>query len=203
MGKWRSIPSKSSRPSSGGFSLIELLLVLGVLAILLVAAFVIYPQVRDRNQANAEAVNIRAIQAGVRTLFQSKPGLYNGLGNGKSASDRGIANQARIFPATMNGGDYSANAEIRTPWGGEVWVWQRPAVTLPTGSFAQGRTFAILYEEVPRALCLPILTAVASNFQSVTVSNRETLTAQGFDVNVAASACQSESGTVNLMFTSN
>ena len=52
-----------------GFSLIELLLVLGVIAILLVAAFVIYPRVRLANQVNSEVTNIAAIQANVRSMM--------------------------------------------------------------------------------------------------------------------------------------
>lgn len=118
-----------------GFSLIELLLVLGVLAILLVAAFVVYPQVRDRSQAQTEAENIRAIQSSVRSLFAMKGGNYEGLGRGRSVNDRGIANQARIFPVRMNDGDYSQDAVIRSTWGGEVYVWRNPDVVTPRGSF--------------------------------------------------------------------
>ena len=83
-------PLASSRYRRG-FSLIELLLVLGVLAFFLIAAFVIYPSVRDRNQANSEAQNLSAIKANVNTLYAGKGGNYRGL-------TPGVANQARVFP---------------------------------------------------------------------------------------------------------
>ena len=66
-----------SRTRSAGFSLIELLLVLGIIAILLVAAFVVYPQVRDRNQANVEVTNLATMK---------KPGRFRPRGAERVAS---------------------------------------------------------------------------------------------------------------------
>lgn len=186
-----------------GFSLIELLLVLGVLAILLVAAFVVYPQVRDRNQANTEAANLRAIQANVRSLFYSKGGSFRGLGNGKNAGDRGVANQARVFPSTMNGGDYSADVQVKTTWGGDVWVWKRPAVTTPKGAILADRSFGILLEGVPRGVCVPLVAAVGNDFMSVTVASQEVLSSDGLETARLVQACNSSTNSVSLMFTSN
>ena len=100
--------------SSQGFSLIELLLVLGVLAILLVAAFVVYPQVRARNQVNNEVQNLAAMKAGFLSLYAN--------GGDWTTLSRGVANQARIFPVTMNGGDYGATAPITSSWGQPVMI---------------------------------------------------------------------------------
>lgn len=52
-----------------GFSLIELLLVLGVLAILLIAAFVVYPQVRAQNLINKEIVGLNAAYAKLQNVY--------------------------------------------------------------------------------------------------------------------------------------
>lgn len=187
-----------------GFSLVELLLVLGVLALLLVAAFVVYPQVRDRNQANQEVSNLKAIQANVRGLFWSK-GRYNGLGNGRGATagpDRGIANAARVFPPTMNNGDYSKNAEVRSSWGGNVWVWQRPAVVMQSGSsYPAARTFGVLYEDVPSSICVPLVSAVSGGFVGVSVSGTEVIKAEGLDVAAMTVACNANPGGT-IMFTS-
>jgi len=60
-----------------GFSLIEVLLALGVLALLLAAAFVIYPQVRDRALIKEEISNLQALTAGLHSHFPS--GDYRGV----------------------------------------------------------------------------------------------------------------------------
>lgn len=80
--------------------MVELLLVLGIITILLVAAFVVYPQVRDRNQANVEVTNLTTIKASLNSLYASKNQNYDGL-------TTAVANQARVFPASMNAGVYT------------------------------------------------------------------------------------------------
>lgn len=159
--------------SKKGFSLIEMLLVLGVLAVLLIAAFVIYPKVRDQSQARNEATNILAIQTNVRNLYANKGGNYTGLGDGLGASDNGISNQARVFPPTMNGGDYSKEAKITSSWGANVVVWKRPQVTTPLGTIPANRSFGILYANIPPGVCVNLLPALSGSFHSVTVGNLE------------------------------
>lgn len=173
-----------------GFSLIELLLVLGVLAILLVAAFVVYPQVRDRNQANAEVSNLTAIKANITNLYASRGGNYAGL-------TTGIANQARAFPSSMNGGVYGASASINAAWGGAVQIGD--AATPGTAVAAGGRQFGISYAGVPNGVCLGLVSGAASNFQQINVGSTGVFTngttatpasAGGqFDPAAAAAAC--------------
>ena len=61
-----------------GFSLIELLLVLGIIAALAITAFMIYPKVSASNNAQTEATNINTIKASVTSLYSSSPD-YTGL----------------------------------------------------------------------------------------------------------------------------
>lgn len=96
------------------FSLVELLLVLGILAVLLVAAFVVYPKVRDTSLAKTEAANILNIRASVHSLYASKNYNYTGL-------NTLVANQAKMFPSSMNLGNYATDA-ITSSWGGVVKV---------------------------------------------------------------------------------
>lgn len=56
-----------------GFSLIELLLVLGVIAILLIAAFVVYPQVRERIQIDREVKAIQFVNAKLKSIYAADP----------------------------------------------------------------------------------------------------------------------------------
>ncbi|EBY0373033.1 prepilin-type N-terminal cleavage/methylation domain-containing protein [Salmonella enterica subsp. enterica serovar Toulon] len=86
----------SKRKSKKGFSLLELLLVLGIIAALVVAAFIVYPKVQASQRAQAESNNIATIQAGVKALYTSASS-FTGLTNT-------VAVQAKIFPDNMLSG---------------------------------------------------------------------------------------------------
>jgi len=158
-----SAPADRSRARhASGFSLIELLLVLGVLAVLLVAAFVIYPQVTHSNRVNAEISNLTTIQANMRGMFASQGGYYSSL----PADSTAVLNAARVFPRSMNGGDYSAAGSIQNAWGGAV-------ILTATGSAHQGvpagRGFSISYSKLPSAACVDLVTRSVKVFKVVHV----------------------------------
>lgn len=173
-----------------GFSLIELLLVLGVLAILLVAAFVVYPQVRDRNQANAEVSNLTAIKANVTNLYASKGGNYAGLTNT-------VAVQARVFPSNMTTSTGSTSSTANSAWGGTVAV-----VAAGTGTSAN-REFTVTYSTVPSGVCLGLVSGAAGNFKQIRVGSTDVMTGTpaSFQPATAATACNASDPTV--VFTSN
>lgn len=95
--------------ASKGFTLIELLLTLGVLAILLVAMFVVYPQVSTRIQVNREMAGYRAIAASIRTLCPRPP--YTGL-NGTLLRQAGLIPRSFDLPEGTNA--------IRNSWGSTI-----------------------------------------------------------------------------------
>ncbi|HCK7693142.1 TPA: prepilin-type N-terminal cleavage/methylation domain-containing protein [Salmonella enterica] len=94
----------SKRKSKKGFSLLELLLVLGIIAALVVAAFIVYPKVQASQRAQAESNNIATIQAGVKALYTSASS-FTGLTNT-------VAVQAKIFPDNMLSGAGNAAKPI-------------------------------------------------------------------------------------------
>ena len=148
-----------------GFSLIELLLVLGVIAILLVAAFVIYPRVRLANQVNSEVTNIAAIQANVRSMMAPTNGQYSLVGS-DSVTTTATMNNARVFPAGMNSGNYEGS-DIRNAWGGLVSV---RATTVTHSTLLVGRGFSINYDDVPSDACVELITRAMKNFYAVQVA---------------------------------
>ncbi|EIC2930321.1 prepilin-type N-terminal cleavage/methylation domain-containing protein, partial [Salmonella enterica] len=131
----------NKRKSKKGFSLLELLLVLGIIAALVVAAFIVYPKVQASQRAQAESNNIATIQAGVKALYTSASS-FTGLTNT-------VAVQAKIFPDNMLSGTGNAAKPINTFKGN---VTLAAAATGP--SSAAGSSFTITYDNVPAAECV-------------------------------------------------
>lgn len=61
-----------------GFSLLELLLVLGIIAALIVSAFIIYPKVQLAQKTDQDLRDITTITNGIKELYASKAN-YEGL----------------------------------------------------------------------------------------------------------------------------
>ena len=124
---------------------------MGIIAALIVAAFIVYPKVQASQRAQAESNNIATIQAGVKALYTSASS-FTGLTNT-------VAVQAKIFPDNMLSGSGSSATPINA-FKGDVIV--ESANTGP--SAAQGSSFTITYKNVPAAECTKIITAAAGNF---------------------------------------
>ena len=58
-----------------GFSLLELLLVMGIIAALIVAAFIVYPKVQSYRNVKIESNNISSLKAEVPT-YTSPPHTF-------------------------------------------------------------------------------------------------------------------------------
>lgn len=178
-----------NKKSKKGFSLLELLLVLGIIAALVVAAFIVYPKVQASQRAQAESNNIATIQAGVKALYTSASS-FTGLNNS-------VAVQAKIFPDNMLSGSGSAAKPINAFKGNVV------VASANTGpSAATGSSFTITYENVPAAECTKIITAAAGNFYIAQVGGA-TVKEAGGTLNVAATAAAcSDANSNKLVFTS-
>lgn len=138
---------------AGGFSLIELLLVLAIIAALAVAAFIVYPRLQAGRSADYEIKVLTAAQAGVRALFTS--GNYTHLSNE-------VAQNADLFPKDMN----ISTGQIRNQWGGWVSI-------LPAEHGGSNRYFKIDYTGVPTDVCIRLVGAAVKNFGRVDVSTQD------------------------------
>ncbi|EHT08342.1 prepilin-type N-terminal cleavage/methylation domain-containing protein [Raoultella ornithinolytica 10-5246] len=180
-----------NRKSKKGFSLLELLLVLGIIAALVVAAFIVYPKVQASQRAQAESNNIATIQAGVKALYTSTSS-FTGLTNS-------VAAKANIFPDNMliNSGTF---ARPINAFKGNVTL--AADKTGPSG--ADGSSFTITYSNVPAAECTKIITAAAGNFYTAGVGTAGNVKAAGevLDVAKTATQCQNGGNSNTLIFTS-
>lgn len=177
-----------------GFSLIEMLLVLGVLAVLLIAAFVVYPRVRDASRANNEVANLTLIKANIQNMYASTMGDYKGLDTEK-------ANNAKVFPQSMNAGVYTG-AGISSTWGQPVRVNMMYGAD---ADLAVNKGFTIEYIAVPSAICLGMVSASANMFNDIRVGSGTVMLygslPRRLDVDAATKECSAE--TPNVTFFSN
>lgn len=192
--------------SQGGFSLIELLLVLAIVAALAVAAFIVYPRVQAGRNATYEAQVLSAAQAGVKALFTT---------NNYAKLSTATAVNAAIFPANMN---VSATA-IENQWAGDVVVGHADP---STGAITQGgpstatiqRYFGFSYEDVPTDVCIRLAGSAAQNFGAVYVGGETLVKAQNLygdaptgadalDESVIATQCKGTGGKANIVLISN
>ena len=180
-----------NKKSKKGFSLLELLLVLGIIAALVVAAFIVYPKVQASQRAQAESNNIATIQAGVKALYTSTSS-FTGLTNS-------VAAKANIFPDNMliNSGTFARPINV---FKGNVTLAEDK--TGPSG--ADGSSFTITYSNVPAAECTKIITAAAGNFYTAGVGTAGNVKAAGevLDVAKTATQCQNGGNSNTLIFTS-
>ncbi|MFP1980692.1 type 4 pilus major pilin [Lonsdalea quercina] len=169
-----------------GFSLLELLLVLGIIAALVVGAFIVYPKVQASQRAEAESKNIATIQAGVKALYTSASS-YSGLTNT-------VATNAKIFPDNMLNGTSVINV-----FKGNVTL----ATSTESPSGVANSSFTITYANIPAAECTKIISTAAGNFYVAKVGTT-TVKAAGATLDVAATttACASGGNSNSLVLAS-
>ncbi|HID4134371.1 TPA: type 4 pilus major pilin [Pluralibacter gergoviae] len=162
----------SKKKSNHGFSLLELLLVLGIIAALIVAAFIVYPKVQASQRAQAESNNIATIQTAVKELYASASS-FTGL-------DNTVAVRAKIFLDNMLSGSGTSATPINV-FKGKVTVGSSNWGPSETA----GSSFTIIYESVPAAECIKIIAAVGGNFYTVGVGSTGNVKAAGEVLNIS------------------
>ena len=160
-----------------GFSLIEILLVIGIIAVLALAAFLIFPSVQASQRANAEQNNIMTIAAGVKQMFNGK---YTNI------STLNVV-QGKLAPANMVN---DAGTGLVSAWGGAVNVAASP------GAGVAGSRFTVNYTAVPTAVCLKLAPGLVGNFETLTVGTTDVKTPADI-----ITACNT-SATVDMIVTS-
>lgn len=177
------------KKKSKGFTLVEILLVVGFIALAGIGIYTIYSKVQISNQANQESRNLDTLRAGVKSLYASRPN-FTGVTNT-------VANQARVTPDNMR---TEAIAEIINSFGGAVTI---EPVGLGGGT---NNGFVIQYDDVPSAVCTKLATSAGVQFNSVSIgastpagSVKEFASNAPIDVALATQECNA-SDTVSMYF---
>lgn len=142
------------RPQTG-ITLIETIIVLGVLAIIVIVALAIYPIVKASVQSNRETNNITTIAASLDSVYAGV-GTYAGLNNL-------VAVQEKVFPANMVSGPLTAPV-VTNSLGGSVTV----APAMPPGG-QPNSGFTITSTNITDDTCTKIVSAENGGFVEVVV----------------------------------
>lgn len=174
-----------SHANSAGYSLIELLIVVAIIAGLVGLAFMIVPGIRAGNRANSEAQHIQALATGVKDVY----GTARNFG---TLTNTVMINAGKI-PDDMN----LVGTNVNNVWNGAVTI----APSTPN------TRYTITYVGVPKAECVKMATILAPSFLIMTIGGTEivnkTLATQ-LDIDPATVATQcSAAATTTMVFTGN
>lgn len=146
-----------------GFTLVEVLLVLGVIAILGVAAFVIYPRVTASKKAGENIAIMNHASGQIKASFLQ--GNFFRL-NSTTACRMGV------MPDKFNRDQAcGGNPVLENEWKGRVNVYGSTADGTPAPTQITARHFAILYSDVPSKICTKFTTGTAKQFSYVEINN--------------------------------
>lgn len=170
-----------------GFSLIELLLVIGFISGALVLAFATYPKVQSSNRANVEVQHLIVMAGGIKNLYATSK-TYNTLSNN-------VAIGANVVPNDMKQGGPGI---INNVWGGNVDI-------VPSG--ASDSTYTITYASVPSSECTKLATSLSVNFIKLIIGANAPLFDHSSGLNIdpalAAAQCSGANSAFDMAFTGN
>lgn len=128
-----------------GFSLVELILVLSVIAGLSITAFLLYEKVSNESIVKAESQNMSVVLAGTKSLYSGKKN-YDGLSNS-------ILVNADVFPKGM----INSKGQVVNKWKGNIVVQSSENLLLYTTT------------NVPSVACSKLVLKAPSGFFKIMV----------------------------------
>ena len=175
-----------------GFTLVEILLVVGFIALAGIGIYTVYSKVQMSNAALTEGKNLDTIRAGVKNLYGGSQ-RYTGLTNT-------VLNDARVTPDSMRAVPYvAADAAITNSFGGIVTAipFSFPA--------AVDNGFQVTYEKVPGAVCSKLVAGAGTGWDEIVVAAVpvKVFGTNAITVGTLASQCATDPGTgITIVFRS-
>lgn len=167
-----------TRKAQRGLSLLEIMIGLGIVAIIAIVAVGAATSARGSAQVSAESQNLQLITTKVKSTFAARQN-FSGISNAMLIAQRG-------FPSQMVSG-----TNVLHSWDG--------AVTVAPG--AGNTSVNVTYAGVPTAACIELVNATARSFNTVTVGSTvvKTATQDNNDVAATTTACGAASA-VNIIW---
>lgn len=175
-----------------GFTLVEILLVVGFIALAGIGIYTVYTKVQMSNAAFQEGKNLDTIRAGTKNLF-------GGTQNYQNISNA-VLNDARITPDSMRPIPYQQGAtSITNSFGGVVKV---EAAALGGGT---NNGFRVTYPKVPGAVCAKLVTGAGTGWDQITVDGQvvKTFGTGNLDIVNMTKQCAGDGGDgIDILFDS-
>lgn len=145
------------RNSKKGFTLVEILLVVGFIALAGIGIYTVYTKVQMSNAALTEGKNLDTLRAGVKNLYGGTQN-YTGLTGA-------VLNDARVTPDSMRKVNpyTAADININNTFGGAVTV-----LPLALGGGANNG-FQVTYPKIPGAVCAKLVTGAGAAWDQISV----------------------------------
>lgn len=156
-----------------GFSLLELMLVLGIIAALIVAAFIVFPKIENARKANEEVKYIITMKNGIMEMY-----------SGKAEYDNSIMDSRVMSNISPKGNRWSNNE-----WSGALSVMPQ----------MNNLGFSIVDRSIPQDACIRIVTQLKEQFVRIYVndvavySNTKYYAPVAFDMANLTSNCRDKS----------
>jgi prepilin-type N-terminal cleavage/methylation domain-containing protein len=145
----------SKKKTHAGLTLLELLIAVGIAAVIAMAGIVIFRSVDKANKVRTEINHLQAIDGGVVSLYAAQ-GNYNGLDNGTTA-----------IPEDMRGVTFG---DVNSAWmSGGVYVLPFDTATEADGSFY------IVYAGLNNDICVDLATKAFPIFKQIYLASGSVL----------------------------
>lgn len=167
----------SPKKRAGGFTVIELMVVIAIIVVAVVAIVNRVQSARQSSQVSAESGNLSAIVSKVQSAFSGRPN-FAGATTALLLAQNG-------FPAQMVN-----NGVVSHVWGGTV------ALSAGTGN----TSVDITYTDVPKAACIELVSNVSRSYNEITVGATKTKNGAAVaDLAITQTACEAGS-TATVIF---
>lgn len=159
-----------------GVTLLELLMVVGIAAVISVSALVFFKATDESNKVGMEAKNVGTLASGIANMFAAQ-GSYDGLANATLVG-------SNVLPDNMRG-----------PGGTIKHAWKADGVTVSSeklNATSYNDVFVITYNGVPDKSCVDLMSKTYASFLVASVNGTAV-------TGVAAIPALCDQGTANVL----
>lgn len=162
-----------------GATLLEIMMVLGLIAVITFSALAFYQKTSQSNKMQTEVKNLGALVSGIENMYASQ-GNYNGLTNT-------VIYNSNFIPDSMKG---VAVGSLMTQWKNPITV---------TSSGAAFQQMQILLSAIPKAACMEMVSSLYKSFPTTIIGGTTISPTSATAVTSISTACNA-AATVNLTF---